>query len=34
MGPNWRRPVKGTDCAYTLRQLPDGFIPPVYTVAP
>jgi hypothetical protein len=34
MGPNWRRPVKGTDCAYTLRQLPDGFIPPIYTVAP
>jgi hypothetical protein len=34
MGPNWRRPVKGTDCAYTLRQLPDGFIPPAYTVAP
>ena len=34
MGPNWRRPVKGTDCAYTLRQLPDGFIPPAYTAAP
>lgn len=34
MGPNWARPVKGTDCAKTLRQLPDGFIPPVYTVAP
>ncbi len=27
MGPEWRRPVKGTDCAQTLRQLPDDFIP-------
>jgi hypothetical protein len=27
MGPNWARPVKGTDCAQTLRQLPSGFIP-------
>ena len=34
MGPDWARPVKGTDCAYTLRQLPKGFIPPAYTVAP
>lgn len=25
MGPEWRRPVKGTDCAQTLRQLPDSF---------
>ncbi|MEI6689619.1 MAG: hypothetical protein WCN97_09720 [Thermoleophilia bacterium] len=28
MGPNWARPVKGTDCAQQLRQLPPGFIPP------
>jgi len=28
MGPNWARPVKGTDCAQTLRQLPDGFFTP------
>ena len=27
MGSNWARPVKGTDCAKTLRQLPAGFIP-------
>ncbi|MGI9116574.1 MAG: hypothetical protein ACR2JV_02915 [Gaiellales bacterium] len=26
MGPNWARPVKGTDCAQTLRQLPAGVI--------
>lgn len=25
MGPEWRRPVTGTDCAKTLRQLPDSF---------
>ncbi len=25
MGPEWRRKVKGTDCAQTLRQLPDSF---------
>jgi hypothetical protein len=27
MGPDWQRKVKGTDCAQTLRQLPDDFIP-------
>lgn len=25
MGPDWRRPVMGTDCAQTLRQLPESF---------
>jgi len=25
MGPEWRRKVKGTDCAQTLRQLPESF---------
>jgi hypothetical protein len=29
MGPNWARPVKGTDCAKTLRQLPESFYTPV-----
>ena len=28
MGPDWARPVKGTDCAKTLRQLPAGFLAP------
>ena len=28
MGPDFRRKVKGTDCAQQLRQLPPGFIPP------
>ena len=27
MGTLWARPVKGTDCAKQLRQLPAGFIP-------
>jgi hypothetical protein len=34
MGPDFRRPVKGTDCAQTLRQLPEAFFAPAYTVAP
>ena len=29
MGPNFRRTVKGTDCAQTLRQLPESFYTPV-----
>jgi hypothetical protein len=29
MGPNFRREVKGTDCAQTLRQLPESFYTPV-----
>jgi len=28
MGPDFRRKVKGTDCAQQLRQLPDGFFTP------
>jgi hypothetical protein len=34
MGPTFRRKVKGTDCAQTLRQLPETFFAPAYTVAP
>jgi hypothetical protein len=29
MGPTFRRKVKGTDCAQTLRQLPESFYTPV-----
>jgi hypothetical protein len=34
MGSDFRRKVKGTDCAQTLRQLPDSFFTPAFTVAP
>ena len=34
MEPDWRRPVKGTDCAKTLRQLPESFFTAAYSVAP
>ena len=33
MGPDFRRKVKGTDCAQQLRQLPDSFFSPGATGA-